>query len=146
MDGIQQRYMGMMQGVPREDAFLIDDISRAVILEVQAYNFYEKLVEMVQDKEDKQAILIIQRDEAKHYYWFTMFLNMLGAQIPQIPAVELPQNFRDGVKTAIKKELDASAFYQDIAYKAQDHRIQMHFMHAAQDEQRHALWLQNMLL
>lgn len=53
--------------------------------------------------------------------------------------------FREGVSTAIRDELEAATFYQDIASRATDRHIQMHFMHASHDEQRRASWFQYML-
>jgi rubrerythrin len=138
--------MGMDQGISRRDILLEDDIIRAIIAEVHAYNFYEELMNLTTKEEDRLTILQIQRDEAKHYHWFTMILRRMGGQLPQIPAGDIPSNFRPGVRTAIRNELEAAAFYQDIAYSATDHRIQMHFMHASHDEQCHATLFQNMLI
>jgi len=129
------------------DMNLINDVSNAIILEVLAYNFYQRLAELAPNEQDRQTILRIQRDEQKHYHWFSMILRRMGGQQPTIPAVVLPLNFEEGVRTAIKDELEAAAFYQDIAYRAEDiHPIQMHFMHASHDEQRHATWFQNMMM
>lgn len=135
----------MEQRLFSNDESLIEDISKAVILEVQAFNYYNKLLDFITDNQDRLIILRIQRDEAKHFRWFTMILNMLGARIPQIPAGELPTDLKNGIKKAIKKEIDAQEFYQDISYRATSHPIQMHFLHAANDEQRHATLLQSML-
>ncbi len=128
------------------DAHLIEDVSRAIILEVQAYNFYQRLVELTPNEQFRQIIFRIQRDEMKHYHWFTMILRMMGGQQPQIPFGEIPKDFTEGVQKAIQKELEASSYYQDISSRATTHPVQMHFMHASHDEQRHATWFQNMLL
>jgi Rubrerythrin. len=138
--------MGMGEGISSIDMSLINDISQAVIREVHAYNFYGRLANLTPNEQFKQTILRIQQDEAKHYHWFTMILRMMGAQQPQIPPGELPTVFIEGVKTAIRHELDDAAFYQDISYRATSHPIQMHFMHASHDEQRHAAWFQYMLM
>lgn len=138
--------LGMDQGVLSSDTHLLDDISKAIIGEVHAYNFYQKLAELAPNDQDRQVILRIQHDEAKHYHWFTMILRRMGGQQPQIPAGELPERFKEGVRTAIRDELEAAAFYQDIASRANARFIQMHFMHASHDEQRHASWFQYMLM
>lgn len=142
--------MGMMGGMGMDmlssDMFLIDDISEAVIREVHAYNFYQRLAELAPNDEYRQTILRIGRDEARHYHWFTMMLRMMGAQQPQIPPGDLPKSFEEGVRTAIRHELDDAAFYQNIAYRATTHPVQMHFMHASHDEQRHASWFQYILM
>jgi rubrerythrin len=138
--------MGMEQGLFANDIQLVGDISQAIILEVHAYNYYEKLMELTDNENYRFIISRIQRDEVKHYHWFTMILNMLGVNNPQIPIGELPTNFNDGVRIAIQNEISAEEFYQDIAYRANSHPIQMHFMHAANDEQRHASLLSTILL
>jgi len=65
---------GMGMGMLSSDLFLINDISEAVIREVQAYNFYQRLAELAPNNEYRQTILGIQNDEARHYHWFTMML------------------------------------------------------------------------
>jgi rubrerythrin len=75
-----------------------------------------------------------------------MMLQRLGGQLPQIPVGELPSNFDEGIRIAIIDELEAASFYQDIAYRATSHMVQMHFMHASHDEQRHASLFQFMLM
>lgn len=137
---------GMGMGMLSSDLFLINDISEAVIREVQAYNFYQRLAELAPNNEYRQTILGIQNDEARHYHWFTMMLRMMGAQQPQIPTGDMPTSFLEGVKTAILHELDAAAFYQNIAYRATTRHVQMHFMHASHDEQRHASLFQYILM
>jgi len=138
--------MGIGQGPMGDDTFLINDIINAIIGEVHAYNFYERLADLADNEQNRQVILRIQQDEAKHYHWFTMMLQRLGGQLPQISAGELPSNFEEGIRTAIIDELEAASFYQDIAYRATSHMVQMHFMHASHDEQRHASLFQYMLI
>lgn len=148
MEPMEMEQMGMMDGMGMlsSDMFLINDISEAVIREVHAYNFYQRLAELAPYDEYRQTILRIQSDEARHYHWFTMMLRMMGAQQPQIPAGELPTVFAEGVRAAIRNELEAATFYQDIAYRATTRPVQMHFLHATHDEQRHASWFQYMLM
>jgi rubrerythrin len=137
--------MGIGQEAIGSDSALANDIKTAITLEVHAYNYYERLAELAPNEQDRQIILRIQRDEAKHYQWFSMLLSRMGIQQPQIPPGQLPSSFIEGVGTAIRNELDAQAFYQDIAFRANSMPVQTHFMHAAHDEQRHASWLQYIL-
>lgn len=144
-NGFGSSPMGMGMNLT-SDAHLIEDVSRAIILEVHAYNFYQRLIQITPNEQFKQIILRIQHYEMKHYHWFTMILRMMGGQQPQIPFGEIPRDFKEGVQKAIQKELEASSFYQDIASRATTHHVQMHFMHASHDEQRHATWFQNILM
>lgn len=138
--------MNMSGGISGRDILLEDDIVKAITGETQAYYYYENLAELAPDNEDQRIIKGIQEDEAKHYYWFTTILRRMGGEIPRIPSGEAPEDFVDGVKKAIMDELQANEFYLDIAYRATDPYIEMHFTHASQDEQRHATLLQNILI
>jgi rubrerythrin len=82
----------------------------------------------------------------RHYHWFAMMLRMMGAQQPLIPPGELPVNFVEGVREAIRLELEAATFYQGIANSATSHFIWLHTMRAIYNEQRHASLLQNILM
>lgn len=128
------------------DNFLANDIARAIIGVVHAYNFYEKLAELAPNEQSRQVILSIQQDKARHYYMFTMILSILGGEQRQIPMGELPMEFEDGVRTAISNELQPASFYQYIATRAMDNSIQMNFMNASNDEQRHVSLLQDILM
>ncbi len=135
-----------MCGMPQDtDSSLINDVIEAIIGEVQAYNFYERLAELAPTDYERDVIKSIQQDEARHYHWFTMILQSFGGNLPDFPAVAMPSDFTEGLKIAIQDELNAASFYQNIAYNAVEHQIQMHFMHASHDEQRHASWLQYIL-
>lgn len=137
--------MGMRQRTYSPDSMLLAEISKAIIGEAQAYNFYEVLAELAPNDEDIKTIKSIQEDEAKHYNWFTMLLKGLR-ELPRISAGEPPTDFKDGVRTAIHDELTANEFYLDISYRAIDPNIKMLFLYASQDEQRHATLLQNILM
>lgn len=146
-DSYDERQMGMgMMGVSGNDFLLIPDIQTAVILEVQAFNYYQRLMALTVNEQQQQIIASIQRDEMRHYHWFTMMLRMMGAQLPLIPPGELPVNFVEGVREAIRLELEAAAFYQTIANGAATPFIRMHTFRAVYDEQRHAALLQNTLM
>jgi hypothetical protein len=101
--------MGMM-GISGSDLLLTADIQRAVILEVQAFNYYQRLIALAATEQQRQIISSIQRDEMMHYHWFTMMLRMMGAQQPIIPPGELPTNYVQGVRTAIRLEQEAQLF------------------------------------
>lgn len=151
-DGYDERQMGMMgmgmgmMGISAGDLLLIPDIQTAVILEVQAFNYYQRLIALALNEPQRQIIAGIQRDEMMHYHWFSMMLRMLGAQQPPIPPGGLPAEFAEGVREAIRLEFEAAAFYQTIANRASAPFIRMHTFRAIYDEQRHAALLQNILM
>jgi len=45
---------------------------------VRDNNSYQKLSELATNEQDRQIIMRIQGDEARHYHWFTMILRRLG--------------------------------------------------------------------
>ncbi|MCX8132326.1 MAG: ferritin-like domain-containing protein [Clostridia bacterium] len=135
-----------MMGISGSDLLLINDIQTAVILEVQAFNYYQRLMAMTANEQQRQIIASIQRDEMRHYHWFAMMLRMMGAQQPLIPPGELPVNFVEGVREAIRLELEAAVYYQTILNRATAHFIRMHTQRAIYDEQRHAALLQSILM
>ncbi len=128
------------------DIELLDEISKAAIGEAQAYNFYRRLAELATNEQQRQVILQVQQDEAMHYGWFTTFLRRLGVQELNIPAVELPVEFKAGLKMAINNELNAAALYENISYKAKSKLVSLHFLHASHDEKGHASAFQTMLM
>lgn len=128
------------------DINLADEIAQAIIGEVQAYRYYERLAQLTNSEYNKQSILRILHDEARHYHWFSIFITKMGLQLPKVELGEIPTSFQEGVKEAIRDELDAASFYQEIAYRASVRSIQLHFKHASNDEQRHASMFQNMLM
>lgn len=142
-----ERQMGMgMMGISGSDLFLINDIQRAAVLEVQAFNYYQRLISLAANEQQRQIIGSIQRDERMHFHWFTMMLRMMGAQQPLITPGVLPASFVEGVRIAIRQELEAAAFYQTILNRATAHFIRMHTQRAIYDEQRHASMLQGILM
>lgn len=146
----QQAFSSMQSVIDMQnvmtDTQLINDVTKAIIGEAHAYEYYEKLADLAPNEEYKKIIYKIRDDEAKHFNWFSEILQRLGGQQPEIPQGELPKNFKEGLKYAIRDELEAVAFYRDIAYTYRDPFIRMPFWHASHDEQRHASWLQYMLI
>jgi rubrerythrin len=45
---------------------LANDIRKAIIGEVHAYNFYQRLAKLAPNEQYRQIILSIQQDEARH--------------------------------------------------------------------------------
>lgn len=143
-DHMDMDHMGMRRRA--SDMMLADDIAKAIVGEVQAYYFYEALANMADTDEENEIIKGIQEDEAKHFQWFSTILNGMGRELPAVPAGQMPTDFEEGVKAAIKDELAANEFYLDLSYRAMDPDIKMIFQYAAQDEQRHATLLTNILV
>jgi rubrerythrin len=130
---------------PARDTQLINDINEAIIREAHAYNYYARLAELAADMRNRQTLLRIQQDEAKHYGWFTTLMQRAGLPLPMIPPGALPRTFDEGVRAALRDETQAVPFYQSIAARAQNRNTQVQFRNAARDEQEHATLLLSML-
>ena len=128
------------------DILLIDYITKAIIEAAQGYYFYERLAQLANNEQNRQLILRIQKDEAKHYLWFRPILRRLAGQHPEIPYVELPVDFEEGLKRAINNELEVAYLYQFIANNANANHIVWHFTNAAIGKRRNAYWLSYMLM
>jgi rubrerythrin len=143
--GCCQRQKPFVHKAPVRNAGLIDIVQKAMIFECRAYNYYLKLAESASTEADRQIIIKIRNDEAKHYNRFLRILKDINGREPEIPEGELPMTYEEGVKKAMSDELEASSLYQETAYNIKDLNIQLNLMHASHDEQRHALWLQYIL-
>jgi rubrerythrin len=146
IDDEEQWDMGVWMSDRGDDTLLEEDLLKALTGEAQAYYFYDRLAEMAPTEEEQAIIYGIQEDEAKHFNWFSMMLERIGGEIPQIPVGELPKDYKEGVKKAFHDELEANEFYLDTAFQATVPYVERNFLYASQDEQRHATQLQHILM
>ncbi len=127
------------------DVALADDIAKALVSEVYAYNIYQRLAEIAPGEEFGNILLSIAQDEAKHYSWIFGIIKGMGIAYPELSKIELPESFDGYMGSCLKTELDASKCYLEIAFQAVNPIIQKLFMFAAHDEHRHATWFQYIL-
>jgi rubrerythrin len=140
----QQETMPMNLSEGTDMGSLIKDIMKAINGEYHAIHYYTRLAELAPNLEDRQTILDIRQDEMEHYNWFTTLYTQLTGKKPQVTQGPLPSTFEEGIKFAIRDELETVHFYQETAFKTNDRRIRMLFMRASFEEQRHASWFQYM--
>ncbi len=122
------------------DYALSQDIAKAIIGEYHAINYYADLIALAPDQATKEVFHEIRQDEIKHYHSFLPIYQRLTGQNPQIPSGPRPTNLEEGIKFAIRDELETVDFYNTIADKAHDPMIREAFRRAALDEQQHAGW------
>jgi rubrerythrin len=122
----------------RLDEQLLRDINKAVNDEFSAIHYYTRLAELAPNNQFQQAILGIRQDEIKHFDWFSKAYYDLSGSYPQISLnIKLPHTFQEGVSESIKDEVETVPFYQSIARRITNARIQSRIVRAASDEQRH---------
>ncbi|QGG49014.1 ferritin family protein [Heliorestis convoluta] len=121
---------------------LADKIAKAVVGEYQAIHFYTRLVELAPTMEARQIIRDILIEERRDHYrsFVEIYRNLTGRQAKVVTGA-LPATYAEGLKMAIREELQSVADYQAISEMATDPYIVKVFASAAMDEQRHASWL-----
>ncbi|MYL35821.1 DUF2202 domain-containing protein [Pontibacillus yanchengensis] len=123
------------------DFQLTNDIQKAINAEYSATLCYKKIANMTTNKDEKDKILEIQRDEERHLEEFSNIYKELTGRKPSYQIIEeCPDNYKEGIEFAFKDEQGAVDFYLDIADKALDPIIKDRFRRAAADEQNHAVW------
>lgn len=126
---------------PTSNNKLILDLVKAINGEYNAIRFYEHLAQLAPNKEVKNRILEIRKDEMRHYQGFVYTYTYLTGQQPSPQINEtLPQNFKSGILTAFKDEQEAVEFYHRVAREYNIPYISNQFSSNASDEQNHAVW------
>ncbi|WP_235281618.1 ferritin family protein [Thermoactinomyces daqus] len=123
------------------DTHLVQDIAHAINGEYSAIACYAQLAELADTQEEKERISEIREDEIKHYRAFSNIYFQLTGKQPEPKITEkCPDNFKEGLKFAIKDEQKTVDFYLDLADRTRNRNIKRAFQRAAADEQNHAVW------
>lgn len=109
--------------------------------EQDARKFYQKLITMATDQEDKNIISKIYNDEGEHFNNFRRLYNKLTGRNPMLPAPETPNipNYLAGIRKAIMDETDTYAFYKDTYLCSNNPIAKEIFFDAFTDENEHAV-------
>lgn len=124
----------------QSDYALINDLTKAITGEYHAIQYYSDLIALAPDQNTKEVFTEIREDEVKHYYHFLQIYQQLTGSNPQIAAGPRPENLEEGIKFAIRDEIETVDFYNTVADKAHNPMIRDAFRRAALDEQQHASW------
>lgn len=122
------------------DYSLVQDIEKAIVGEYHAISYYGDLISLAPDQDTQRLFGEIRKDEVEHYHRFLTIYQRLTGQNPHIPVGPRPTNLEEGIKFAIRDELETVDFYNSTADKAHDPIICDAFRRAALDEQQHAGW------
>lgn len=124
----------------KENPDLIRSIAKAINGQYNAVICYEKLSQLAPTEEEKRQIKEIRQDEINHYRKFSQIYIRLTGKQPQTTVISCPDDYKEGLKFALKDEQETVDFYLDIADKARNPVIKNTFTRAAHDEQNHAVW------
>lgn len=120
---------------------LIRDVEKSIHGEYSAIKCYEQLAKMAPSREERKQILEIREDEIKHFHTFSkIYYRLTGKTIKPRITEKCPENYREGLKFALKDEQETVDFYLDIADRSKDRSIRKKYKRAAADEQNHAVW------
>ncbi len=122
-------------------------IENALKGETEDKLFYQYLISVAKDPEDKKIIAGIRDDEMKHYQLFRQLYQELTGNVPeavQDTAFEKPASYCAGLRKALMGEQNAVTFYRRILYAMKDRRHINIMTEIITDELRH-LGLYNFL-
>jgi rubrerythrin len=129
----------------RNDPRIFQDINRAINDKFNTIHYYTRLAELAPTEPFRQYILTIRQDEIQNYGIFSNAYLELTKQYPQVSkAVDLPKDYKQGIRKSIKAEQQTVTFYMNIAQRATNPTIKSMFLRAANDEQRHYRILSNL--
>ena len=129
----------------RNDPRLFQDINRAINDKFSAIHYYTRLAEMAPSEPFRQYILAVRQDEINHYGNFSNAYFELTKRYPQVSkAVDLPKNYKQGIRNSIKAERQTVPFYMNIAQRVTNPNMKEMFIRTANDEQRHYRILSNL--
>ncbi len=122
----------------RQDQQLFQDINKAINAKFSAIHYYTRLAEIAPNEPFRQYILAIRQDEINNYGNFSNAYFELTKQYPLVSnAIDLPKDYKQGIRKSIKAERQTAPFYIDIAQRISNPNIKGVFIKAANDEHRH---------
>lgn len=116
-------------------------IKEAVAGEQEDEMFYDYLISIAPSAEDKNIIRGIRDDERKHFTLFKqIYYELTGKMITTSNGEEFekPKSYCDGLKNALKGELNAVVKYRKILFALQNRRHINMLTEIITDELRHA--------
>jgi rubrerythrin len=115
-------------------------VLRSVQLEMNAIDFYTKLLKMAKNNEEQKIIKSIIADEQEHFLFFSYLYAKLTGQRPKDirPEEKSPASYRQGLEESALDEIDDANFYRDMIFMISDQSIKDGLYRVVTDEQGHA--------
>ena len=112
---------------------------KSIVDEATAADFYTRLLQNTTDDLSRDFITHARDDELFHLQHFEdLYMRFFGAK-PQYRIMPTPfSDFRQGLLTALRGELDAAGFYRDVQMSTRDPLIRDTFYLPMIDELEHA--------
>jgi len=117
----------------------IADLEKAINDELAAVEFYTRLMEMAPSSEAREFIEHARDDEKKHYRVLSrLYISLTGRQPTVRQPVVTVISFCEGVKEALKDELEAAEMYRDMYLSTRNPQIRDILFETMTDEMEHA--------
>ncbi len=111
--------------------------------ELNSKAHYKSLLELAEDKEDRDIITAIIKDETRHYNSISKLYHKVMGSSPVALAPHAPyfDSYIAGIKKAILDETKAYEFYRDAYLSSTSQEVRNMFFQAFTDENEHAIRL-----
>lgn len=131
--------MGAYMNMFKDYNQFIIDLEMAINDEAEAAAFYTRLMEIAPCEEAREFIRHARDDEREHFRMFSDLFTALTGRQPLVrqPVVNTPE-FCEGVKEALKGELEAAHLYRDMYLSTSSSHIRDILFEAMTDEMEHA--------
>ncbi|MFJ8235895.1 hypothetical protein ACIQ34_09140 [Ureibacillus sp. NPDC094379] len=118
---------------------LVKTIYDSIVAEATAAKYYTKLLDLTPHNIHRDIIEYARNDELKHIESFTMLYARLVGHIPHVrlEPIEIP-NYKAGILTALKGEIEAVKLYRDVQLVSMNPRIRDPFYRAMVNKMEHA--------
>ncbi|HOB21971.1 MAG: hypothetical protein GX766_05640 [Firmicutes bacterium] len=115
-------------------------IQKAIMGEAEAIIFYRQLLQMTREKQDREIISQILRDEEEHYRNFSNLYQSIttGRQELRPPKNEQLKNYEEGLFAGVIDETEDADFYSELIVATTDQTIRDLLFGIVIDELRHA--------
>ena len=108
--------------------------------EREGIDFYERLAMLAPTNCSREAVLQAWQDEQRHNNVLsTLYLQLTGTKPQVYSQMDVPASFLQGLKKAVKDELDRADTYKQMYLNAQKRLVRDIFFDIMNDEHKHAI-------
>ncbi|MCA0970888.1 ferritin-like domain-containing protein [Halobacillus litoralis] len=130
---VQQRNGGTSQK-------LLNEIVKSIEAEATAIEFYTRLAKEAPTKAAEEDVVHALEDEKVHLQEFTNLYTRITGAPPEYTIQPVPfKNFKEGLQTAYRDELEAYESYRNLYLMTQDQTIRDVYLRGFTDEIEHAM-------
>ncbi|MBM7607768.1 rubrerythrin [Lysinibacillus composti] len=118
---------------------LVKTIYDSIVAEATAAKFYTKLLDLAPNEIHREIIKYARNNELKHIESLTMLYVRLVGHIPHVKLEPIQiSNYKAGILTALKAEIEAVDLYRDVQLVSMNPVIREPFYRAMVNKMEHA--------